>query len=422
MRDLIVEYNTNPNLDTIDSWWRAAAQHDLHHSVMLFGKLALENRKEKNLVLLPDSIDLLRSLSICGYYTNDESNKELARWAAEEIGLNKKVDQAQRELARKNQVFYIQNLRDLIGPFDKQQLIYTDLNGLHPNNPSILNWNNELWMIQRAVNYQINQHGQYSTGTDPIVTKNYLVRLTADYKIISCNLIAEPDQWPVPVYTLVQGFEDCRLFVFNNELWCTSTVREQEETGRCQILLAKINDFDSENPKFNDQRILANHRPDLHQKNWMPFAVQQSEIRFVYSCDPMIVINDQGRILAVSKNELALDNFRGGSQLITIGSTHIALIHESVQMFNGLREYVHRFIWINSQNQIYGISDRFKLNQARIEFVAGLTQHPDNRSLIISYGVDDNTSWLATISMDSLQKLFKPVPLTNSLGPIGPNV
>jgi len=424
VNDFIVEYNSDPNLNTIDSWWKSAAQRELHHSVMLFGKLALSIRQEKTSNLLPEAAELLRNLSICGYYTKDESNKELARWAAEELSLNKDIDYDQRELARKNQIFYIQNLQQQIGSFPRKQLLYNTLNEFYPSNPSVVNWNGELWMIQRAVNYQIDQHGRYSTGTDPIITKNYLVRLTNDYELLSCNLIDLPTDWPAPVYTLVQGFEDCRLFVYENQLWCTSTVRELDPSGLCQILLTRIDDAHSSNPKFVDPKILPNHRSDLHQKNWMPFAQQTSSLfRFVYSCDPVTVINNQGKILSVSQNKLALDNFRGGSQVVALDDNkYIALIHESVDMFNGLRDYVHRFIWINAQNQIYGISERFKLNQSRIEFVAGLTRHPNNKDLIISYGVDDNTSWLATISIESLQKLFKPVPVANLLGPVGPAI
>lgn len=413
MKNFLTEYNENPSQELLDQQWQAAAAADLHHSAMLFARISLEKRKKLNKATLPDCCRLYETISISGYYTKDRDDKKLAAELVEVLCTNRDIAAENRELARNNQLFYIQTLEQLIGPYTSKQLTY-DLDW-NVTNPSILNWRGELWLIQRSVNYEIDAHGRYNTGiTDPIKTINYLVRLDSDLEIINCREIQRPDQWPEPVWNLVQGLEDCRLFNIQNRLYFTATVRECHPQGLCQTALFEL-DPDTAQP--GPGRILDCPAPDLHQKNWMPF-VDNHSIQFLYLSDPTIVINEHGTVIKQNRCSHNLDNFRGGGQVIRFESGYLAIIHESVILKNSLRDYVHRFITLDKNYCVNGFSPRFKFHGQRIEFAAGLCLDSNNK-IIVSYGIQDRESWIARLDSQTIRDLIQPIPVVGH-GPRGP--
>jgi len=418
MSNFLEEYNQTPSLKLIDQQWQTAYQKNLHHTVMLYADIALQKRKQLSIGKFPDDTELYTAISVSGYYTNNKYDQELAEKAASTLCIEKLIDSKYRDLARKNQLFYIRQLDELVGPVEIKKFYY-DFE-YNANNPSILNWNNRLWMIQRTVNYTIDSNGRYNTGiNDPIHTKNYLVELNDDLSVMKYQLIKEPESWPSPVYNLVLGFEDCRLFVVNNELYCISTNRDQHPEGLCQIALAKINPSTAE---MFEARILSSPNTNEHQKNWMPFS-HGDKLKFVYFCDPTTVIDDTGNILKQFVCPIAADNFRGGGQLINYNNGYLAIIHESVILDNGLRNYVHRFVTFDINGQLNGISSRFKFTEERIEFAAGLAWHPDGQRIIVSFGINDRESCLGILQSAQISKIIQPYTiLQNFSQPIGPNI
>lgn len=413
MQNFLIDYNNNPSLELLDQQWEEAARQDLHHSVMLFARMSLEKRSRSNRLTLPECTRLYEAISISGYYTNDTNDKKLASELVENLCTNKDIRPESRELARNNQLFYTKTLEQLIGPYSSKKLVY-DFE-YNSTNPSILYWRDELWLVQRTVNYKIDAQGRYNTGlNDPIITKNYLVRLNRNYEIIDCKAIVDPNGWPDPIWNLVQGFEDCRLFFVGDKLYCTATVRECHSQGLCQTILF---DLDPDSAKLANGRILNCPAPELHQKNWMPF-VGSDQIQFLYLCDPTIVLGDRGQIIKQSTPSLNLDNFRGGGQVIKFGSGYLAIIHESIVQQNNLRDYVHRFITLDKNFCINGISPRFKFCLQRIEFAAGLTIDPVSNRLLVSYGIYDRESWISELDINSVRKIINPIQVID--GPRGP--
>jgi hypothetical protein len=125
--------------------------------------------------------------------------------------------------------------------------------------------------------------------------------------------------------------------------------------------------------------------------------VQDGNVRFIYSCDPFRLIDDQATTVSSCPTHLALDHLRGGSQAIPFESGWLAVTHEVALVGNG-RVYLHRFIWLDETLTIRKITPAFWINSRGIEFVAGLAWHPDGERLIVSYGVRDAEAWLATLS------------------------
>jgi hypothetical protein len=132
-----------------------------------------------------------------------------------------------------------------------------------------------------------------------------------------------------------------------------------------------------------------------HEKNWMPQA-EGHTLRFLYSCDPVRVVDEHGRTIAEVASTVAADHFRGGSQAINFFGGWLALIHE-VQMVGGSRRYQHRFVWFDAMNVLRSVSSQFFFQANGIEYAAGLAWHPDGKRLLISYGVGDSEAWIAIV-------------------------
>lgn len=404
MQNFIKAYNADPTVELVDQQWTTAYEQKLYHSAMLYGQMALSLRKQLGQDQLPELKDLYTMLSVSGYYTGNYHNRLLAESCADALSTHKQVPDEYKTLARRNQLYYCRNLDDLIGPYHQKQLANQfEYNSM---NPSILNWHDNLWMVQRTVNYEIDAVGRYSTGADdPIITQNYLMRLDHNLNIINTKPITPPKDWPLAVYTLVQGFEDCRLFVVKDQLFCTSTVREQNKNGLCEVFLSEL---DPQTGNMLWAKKLNCHEPHLHQKNWMPFDSGDS-FRFLYSCDPTVIIDDQGGIIHENNCSISGDNFRGSGQIIKFYNGYLAIIHESVILENSLRDYVHRFIRLDQHYQINGISPRFKFIGERIEFAAGICWHPDDKKIIISHGIGDKESWLSIIDAERIDSILKSI-------------
>ena len=408
MLDFLKTFENDPTAETLDQLWRTASAADLHQGVMTFGQLALQYRQTQDQPILPDCQELLTKMGISGYYTQNSEDRELGRWANEVLYLNKSVDAKFRDTARRNHVYYVKNIRQLADSVKYHRLQYPNIEW-NVNNPSIVQWRDQLWMIQRSVNYNILPDGSYDTGNHtPIETVNYLVQMDHNYGILNCFPIKNPANWPTPLYTQVLGFEDCRPFVWNDQLHCSTTVREQNSSGRCEIYMMSIAGTDTNSPQFIDPKLIPGPQPQRHEKNWMPMTPTVRPT-WVYMTDPTIIVNSESRMLSIKQNSLAAENFRGSGQVIIFKDSLLAIIHESVDMPGGLRSYLHRFVLFDRDLKISAVSERFKFLNARIEFAAGLTTHPVTNDIIVSYGVNDSESWLCTIPRQQVIDMLKSV-------------
>ena len=100
-----------------------------------------------------------------------------------------------------------------------QQVNYTPADDYRPMNPSITNRDDQVWMIQRTVNYTIRPDGSYDMrGDSAIRTRNILIQLDSNLAVVSAEEILPPENMPPPLYTPVVGFEDNRLF-FGEEIF-----------------------------------------------------------------------------------------------------------------------------------------------------------------------------------------------------------
>lgn len=353
---------------------------------------------------------LLEQTSISGFYAQSRERKLAGKEACEELATDRRNSWHTKDLARQNSTYYAKSAADLMPSTQLQKVNYVPADDYKPMNPSISNQNDSLWMIQRTVNYVIRPDGSYNMrGDSAIRTRNILIELDNDLNPISAEEILPPIDMPEPLYSLVVGFEDCRLFWWQNSFWCTSTVRELNAEGYCEIVLAQI-----ERSSTDDWLHFTNYRvihPQFcgreHQKNWMPMVVG-NDLYFMYSSDPARIIDVTGNLVSTKTTHIAADSFRGGGPLLPFHGGWLACVHESHNMPDGRRRYMHRFVWYDDIGRLSKYSEAFYIHTLGIEFAAGLARNYATGNIVVSFGLADHDSWLASFDENEIKQLLKP--------------
>lgn len=400
------DYNAKPSdpqtiLDTVS----ALANQGLHDSAMVFAEIGLS--------LCPSGemrIRFLELASISGFYSGLERRKSIGKSACEELATDRLVGWTTRNLARQNSTYYAKSSQSLMPGTRFKEIGFAPPNGYKAMNPSIARCpKGNIWVNQRTVNYIIRPDGSYDMqGDSAIRTTNYLLGLDHDLNVISQEEILPPEGLPNPRYNLVIGWEDCRLFFWKGDPWCTATARELNDDGYCEIVLSRIENLGNGQRRFSDHKVITpSFVSRQHEKNWMPM-IKGEQLCFLYSSDPVRIINSDGDLVSQSVSHMASDSFRGGGSLIPFEDGWLALIHESHVMPDWRRRYMHRWAWYDSLGRLCRVSESFYLKELGIEFAAGLETHPGTGEVIASFGMHDKTSWLAVFDPNDIKKLLRP--------------
>lgn len=343
---------------------------------------------------------LKNEFSIAAFY--DPSRREQGFKACNELAIDPKVDAGVRGLARANLIHYIEPLHKLAPSFKATRIHWNPPDDWVAMNPSVCIHDRAIYTTIRTVNYKISPEGRYQIrGNDmgelspenPIRTRNYLAKLDNDLKVVSVEEI-HPAPY-TPLFGSVLGYEDMRLFSYEHHLCFSTCVRDMNIDGWCEQAWGMI--YRKLGGTFVVTTVMhpAERR---HEKNWMPRVINDN-LKFVYSLGKLIGID--GVIEDSGDHVYAVDDLRGGSQVIQYNTGWIAIVHEA--QYNGSQRYYnHRFVWMDYEGRLRKISRPFYLHDKQIEFVAGLARHPDGR-FIISYGVRDCEAWIATVNYNEIE-------------------
>ena len=402
--------------------WRAEPLYDLarhyrltggHHAGALVAERGLEiPRPDGDILFIEDWVyahGLREEFSITANYAREPERKARGFAACNSLALDRAIPEGPRNLAISNLDFYIRPASELMPSFAARRIAFEAPEGWSATNPSVVRQGDELWAVQRCVNYRFDT--QYPNGDvrryatahgEPIATRNFLLRLGEDFAVLSSAEILPPAALPEPAWPYVHGFEDLRPFLWNGELWCVACVRELNAEGWCQQVLARIARSGDGGRRLSDWRVMRPEGAERHEKNWMPLATEDS-LRFIYGCDPLQVVDGQARLVAEATPPIHAKEFRGGSQLVPFDDGWLALVHETL-VRDGEREYKHRFVWFDAAIRLKRVSRPFYFNHYGVEFAAGLAWHPDGRRLVVSYGAEDSESWIATVEAEDVAR------------------
>lgn len=369
-------------------------------------------------------VGLHEELSIALNYSHDPEQRKRGFAACDWLSLARCVPGPQRALARSNLRFYVEGAAASLPSFQTRQMPFFAPEGYLPSNPSITRRNQELFVAQRCVNYTLTEHNEYeTTGDEPIKTRNFLLKLDADFQLQSSQEILLPADLPEPKSETVRGFEDLRLFEWRGALWCSAAVLEFSPDNRAVQVLSRIDAQDGGTCRLAEWSVMTVGGEARNEKNWMPWVdatadgEASSGLRFVYLCDPTTLIDPEGQITDRYDAPISAEQFRGGSQAIPFGSGRLALIHEVLWIpQENRRRYHHRFVWFDDAHRLGAVSRPFFLQKQGVEFAAGLAWHQDDQRILISFAMDDGASFIADVqARDIRQNLIPALPFPSAL-------
>lgn len=208
-----------------------------------------------------------------------------------------------------------------------------------------------------------------------------------------------------------QGMEDPKVILdeINNSLYIyASTFDEKCNTVLCRLeydIDTIENCFKTSETNCNPktQKLLKYDKTREIEKNWMPFKTSDNKIYLVYSVYPLIILEEEREydnnivykeILNV-KHE-SLKNARGTSNGILLNNDFVFIIHEKP----GTKDYLNGFMFLENKYPFNLKSNTkcVKFVNKPIEFPNGLCTYNDK--LLISFGINDNTSGILLVDTD----------------------
>lgn len=369
-------------------------------AALLFATRGLTLKRPNDVLFVNDFVyawGLRYEYSIAGYYDDAERPGALAVTNA--LALDPACPDAYRRSARANLYWHTKPLAEYAPSFVARRLDTQlwPIEGYTAMNPSVTNHAGYLKCNVRYVNYRIDEHGRYLiNGTQspaqphaPIDTRNMVVTITPRMEVTGPGCPVVWDR-PAPEFNLVTGLEDVRLWSHRGALWFNACVRERLPHGTPQQMIGRLD--------YDYGALVCNPRPisdgSTCEKNWMHIPGLLPGPNFVYRLGT--IIRDDG-VKVHLPTPFHTGDISGSSQCIPFNNGFLAVVHEAITGPNGKRTYWHRFAWMSLDGTPRRISKPFVFFDRQIEFCAGIAVHPDNQSLVLSFGVRDEEAWLCTV-------------------------
>ena len=354
----------------------------------------------------------LFALSVHAYHAGE---LDVGQRACEKL-LSMPLSRDREELVRRNRTWYTRGLTALMPVSFHRFDIQPAHEGWSLFNPTIASCGDGFLAIVRSSNYTIRE-GRYETPESDrglIRTENLLCRLSRRLEVDDVRPIRV--DYPKTDFP-VDGLEDCRLDcrytldygmrwtvsgTILNHLGFDGTARIA--TGRLNILTGEVSE------------LVVRHEPipGRHEKNWMPFFGGAST-EFLYAAweDGRVATakaaGGEWMVTKMSPSPAIARGFRGGTQLVRVDGGWLGIVHE-VAADTGGRIYEHRWIRLDNDRALVGISEPFFFREHRvIEFAAGLAMDDDD--LVVTFGVRDAEAWAARVTIDDVLRVTEPLDI-----------
>jgi len=244
-----------------------------------------------------------------------------------------------------------------------------------------------------------------------LTTTNYFGELdptTFDYKYITKVDTTLLDT--KPIWNFI-GLEDCRIVKWNNKIYLSGVRRDTTTNGEGRIELSELTIENGIVREVARNRLQPPGNNSYCEKNWMP--VIDETLQYVKWCNPTEVVLADLQTNTTKQTFLGESfwyprDFRGGSQVIPLNDNYRFCCVHTVNLFKseqGRKNAVYRhcfIVWDKNWNLVRHTPE-FSFLDAKIEFCAGMTKYKDK--FIITFGLQDNTSYLATIPEKFMEKI-----------------
>jgi hypothetical protein len=280
--------------------------------------------------------------------------------------------------------------------FDKRN----ELNSYNDMNPSMyIDGSGNIKILVRSVNYRKFYDKNFTL--DENYSNSLYVLITGKFK--ENNLFDLDDftienlfyDYSIPTYpTYWKGIEDIRFINSNSIL---AIIPECNENGNPSVFRATIEN--------NTVHSFINCKPNIIEKNWMPYLDENGNEMVIYSLNPFKIKqieNDVFAELSFSKEITEkLDNYHGSTNGIKYNSNEdiLFLIHK-----NG-EKICHRWLLLNCRTNTIHLSKEFYFfKHSYIEFPVSLCRF--NERIFISLGINDDKAFIIETTQNAINELF----------------
>lgn len=339
---------------------------------------------------------------ISSYYL---SNIEEGRVLGEQLLLHKDVHSAYTNTVNTNMLFYLKPLLTFVDGYHihnlSNQIKHLTPSKFHSFNPSICTYEDGFLVNVRFSNYELIDGRYEIDGGGAIITRNWLLKLTNDYKIIwNKELIAAPPTHPKQ---LTVGMEDVRIAIAGGKLHLTWTSQDYHPISGPQI---SYTNFPLESVEKEYVLQIVNPKPldspesAPNEKNWIPF-VKDDTLTYIYKYGPYTLLNEQFEIISKTELNANLSSLRGSSSVVDIGGgQRLSVVHNMIWKENK-RYYLHRFVLFDNDKPIK-VSHMWYINMLGIEYVSGMA-FKDNK-LHITCSINDGMALILQLNLASVLK------------------
>jgi hypothetical protein len=384
---------------------RFCREHGMNTASVLFSEAGLAvPRPDEDAPFVEDFVytaGLKEEFALAAYHAPEAARQARGRRVCNWLASARAVPEGSRNRARSNLHFYAEPAETVMPSLAACPVNFSAPEGYRLANPSIAVRGGRIVLLQPAVEQR-----------HPARTRHFLLQLSDDLAVQSSAEVLVPPETPEA------GFQDPRLFVWRDGLWCCARMLTPPAEGGCEQLLACLDDRGPGPIRPTLQRLLR--AKGRHQQHWVPLVKPApgeggaQELQFITGCDPTRVVDDEARPILEIIPPIAAEQFDGATPAIDFdacrwrgtGRGWLALIHEAEML--GSEEYDrHRWVWFDEASVLRGVSLPFVFGREGIERAAGLTPHPDGKHLLISYGVGDAEAWLATVDADDVRQVLE---------------
>lgn len=306
-------------------------------------------------------------------------------------------------------------------------LMFTDLGGEVKRVRRLIDYNNQSWsafnpsiayspgeglaMLVRSSNYL------HTTDGSVVVTEGNLIH----NRMYFCKIF---DDLAFGDFTLInffgfnfplsRGVEDGKLYWRDDGWEFTGVVREPDGVPYPRMATFRLSDGEATLLKLYDDPWMGN----TPEKNWMSPYEKNPSFDYIYSSSS---IYKDGSVVKVRDVPDEYKNLRGTSNLWELSDgNYLALVHTTRLTKNtyydparfgivssNLRDYDHMFAVYDNSGKLIKISKNFKFLKPGIEYASGLVVK--NKTVIISFGRSDMSSYFATIDLEAVLNILKDV-------------
>jgi hypothetical protein len=358
--------NFNMNLSLEDNCRNAIKEKD-YYKALYFYNLSIQNNSNNNLVA---------AYCIIHYHIFNKNKTDGLKFA-----LNNNLDLFK---------LFIQNIGEITNIIEIKPLPISSFkineNEYMPSSSSILKYKDGYLINVRCTNYKLIQ-GRYNTPNNIINTLNCLMYTDNNLNIKS-DISIFKNVNNINRKSSVLGFEDLRLFEYNDKIYFIATQMEYSQNMLNQMV---VGEYDIENKTYLNFNIIKSPFNKDCEKNWLPVVINK-ELNFIYNWYPLQIgkINENNELVIIKtyNTPLFFNQLRGSVAPIydEINKVYYVLTHGVLFPDSNIsnRQYYHVLITLDENLKPLKYSPPFYFKKFNIEYCIGMTINENKFSFIFS--------------------------------------